>query len=155
MVAKRDVLTIRELLRKRRKAHQQDLWREVERLTAAATEMGVQRVILFRSLLRENPGLASDLDLLIVWDIPLSFLDRTAELYRRLQPGVSADLSAYTPDEMKWTWGQVLILERVQTCAGLGNRELDGLLRGVNRKGRTAPDYLIPDQPFDEEKRLC
>jgi len=101
MVSNQDVLATRELLRKRRKAHQQDLWREVERLTAAAAEMGVQRVILFGSLLRGDPGLTSDLDLLIVWDTPLIFLERTVELYRRLQPQVSADLLAYTPKEMK------------------------------------------------------
>jgi len=39
--------------------------------------------------------------LLIVWDTPLSFLERTAALYRRLQPRVSADLLVYTPDEME------------------------------------------------------
>lgn len=101
MVTKQDLLPIRELLRRRREAHQHDLWREVERLTAAAAEMGVRRVILFGSLLRGDLGLTSDLDLLMVWDTPLNFLERTAELYRRLQPRVSADLLAYTPEEMK------------------------------------------------------
>jgi len=51
--------------------------------------------------MRENPGLATDLDLLIVWDIPLSFLERTAESWRRLQPQVCADLLAYTPHEIE------------------------------------------------------
>jgi hypothetical protein len=46
-------------------------------------------------------GLTSDLDLLIIWDTPLSFLERTVELYRRLQLRVSADLLVYTPDEME------------------------------------------------------
>jgi len=100
-VAKQDMLAIRELLRRRREAHQQALWREVERLTAAAAEMGVRRVIFFGSLLQGSPGLTSDLDLLMVWDTPLNFLERTAELYRRLQPRVSADLLAYTPQEME------------------------------------------------------
>ena len=94
-----NVLTIRDLLRQRRKAHQKDLWQEVERLTSGAVEMGARRVILFGSLLRKRPALTSDLDLLIVWDTPLGFLERTAELYRRLQPRVSADLLVYTPAE--------------------------------------------------------
>jgi predicted nucleotidyltransferase len=77
------------------------LWQEVERLTAAAVELGVQRIVLFGSLVRQKPRLTSDLDLLIVWDTSLDFLARTAELYRRLQPRVSADLLVYTPDEME------------------------------------------------------
>ena len=96
-----DVFAVRRLLRRRRETHQRALWQEVERLTAAAAELGVQRVLLFGSLVRGDPGLTSDLDLLIVWDTPLDFLARTAELYRRLKPRVPADLLAYTPKEMK------------------------------------------------------
>jgi predicted nucleotidyltransferase len=96
-----NVVRTRELLRRRREAHRKALWQEVERLTVAAAELGVKRVILFGSLVRGNPGLTSDLDLLVVWDTPLDFLTRTTELYRRLQLQVSADLLAYTPDEME------------------------------------------------------
>jgi predicted nucleotidyltransferase len=100
-VGQQDILTIRQRLRSRREAHQKALWREVERLTAAAVALGVRRVVLFGSLVRGNPGLTSDLDLLIVWDTPLSFLERTVELYHRLQPEVPTDLLVYTPDEME------------------------------------------------------
>jgi len=82
-------------------AHQEALRQEAERLTTLASALGVQRVVLFGSLARGEPGLASDLDLLIVWDTPLSFLARTVKLYRRLQPRVAADLLVYTPDEME------------------------------------------------------
>ncbi len=95
------VLRVRDLLRRRRKVHREALWQELERLTTAAVEMGVQRVVLFGSMAQGNPGLTSDLDLLLVWDTPLGFLARTAELYRRLQPRVAADLLIYTPDEME------------------------------------------------------
>ncbi len=97
-----DIESIRQQLRRRRQTHCQILWHEVERLTAAAAELGVRRVILFGSLARaEEPGLTSDLDLLIVWDTPLGFLERTVDLYRRLQPQVAADLLIYTSDEME------------------------------------------------------
>jgi predicted nucleotidyltransferase len=95
------VLRIRDLLRRRRKAHREALWQELERLTAAAAGLGVQRIVLFGSMVQGNPGLTSDLDLLLVWDTPLGFLARTAELYRCLQPRVAADLLVYTPDEME------------------------------------------------------
>jgi predicted nucleotidyltransferase len=73
---------------------------EAKRLTSAAVDLGAQRVILFGSLAQGNPGLVSDLDMLIVWDTPLDFLARTAELYRRLRPRVPVDLLVYTPYEM-------------------------------------------------------
>jgi hypothetical protein len=37
---------------------------------------------------------------MLIWDTPLGFLERTAEVYRRLQPQVAADLFVYTPDEL-------------------------------------------------------
>jgi Nucleotidyltransferase domain. len=97
-----DVLRIRRLLRQRRETHRAHLRQEVERLTGCAAALGVQRVILFGSLARDEDGLTSDLDLLIVWDTPLDFLERTVELYRRLQPRVATDLLVYTPVEMPW-----------------------------------------------------
>ena len=92
--------TLQHLLRQRREAHCKALWEEVERLTQAAIELGIQRVILFGSLVWGNPGLTSDVDLVLVWDTPLGFLERTAEVYRRLLPQVAADLFVYTPDEL-------------------------------------------------------
>ena len=96
-----DALNVRQLLQKRREEHQKALWQEVGRLSAAASELGVRRIILFGSLLKKRPGLTSDLDLLIVWDTSLSFLERTVELYRRLQPRVATDLLVYTSKEME------------------------------------------------------
>ena len=96
-----DILNIRKLLQHRREEHQKTLWQEVDRISAAASELGVRRIILFGSLLEEKPGLTSDLDLLIVWDTSLGFFERTAELYRRLQPRVATDLLVYTSKEME------------------------------------------------------
>ena len=98
---KEDILNVWQLLQHRREEHQRALWDEVERLTAAASELGVRRIILFGSLLHKKPGLTSDLDLLIVWDTSLGFLERTVELYRRLQPRVATDLLVYTSKEME------------------------------------------------------
>ena len=102
IVAQEDLLNIRELLQRRREEHQKTLWQEVERLTTAASKLGGKRVVLFGSLTRETPGLTTDLDLLIIWETPLGFLERTVELYRRLQPRVATDVLVYTPNEMEW-----------------------------------------------------
>jgi predicted nucleotidyltransferase len=74
---------------------------EVDRLVAAAAALGVKRVVLFGSLARGQVRMTSDVDLLIVWNTPLGFLERTVELYRRLQPRVAADFLVYTPAEME------------------------------------------------------
>ncbi len=92
--------SLQDVLRQRREAHCKALWQDVDRLTKAAIGLGIQRVILFGSLVWGNPGLTSDVDLLLVWDTPLAFLERTAEVYRRLLPQVAADLFVYTPDEL-------------------------------------------------------
>jgi predicted nucleotidyltransferase len=92
---------VRERLRRRRERHQREVRREAERLAAEAAALGVERVVLFGSLARGEPGLASDLDLLVVWDTSLDFLERTVALYRRLGPRVAVDLLVYTPKEME------------------------------------------------------
>ncbi len=91
----------RQLWRQRRESHRQALWQEAERLAVAAATLGVQRVVLFGSLARGEDNALSDMDLLIIWETPLGFLERTVELYRRLQPRVAADLLVYTPTEME------------------------------------------------------
>ena len=100
-MAPADPSDVRRLLQQRRADHRRALRQEADRLTAEAAALGVQRVILFGSVVREEDGLMSDLDLLIVWETPLSFLERTVELYRRLQPRVATDLLVYTPAEME------------------------------------------------------
>lgn len=93
-------MTLQDRVRARRKAHVAELGAEIERLTRAAADMGAERVVLFGSAARREAGLMSDLDLLIVWDSDLDFVERCAEVYRRLKPGVAADLLVYTPAEM-------------------------------------------------------
>jgi len=97
----RDMDQIRRTLALRRQRHCQTLEQEVGRLAQSAAAEGVEQVVLFGSVARDEPaGLTTDLDLLVVWDTPLGFLERTVELYRRLQPRVAADLLVYTPAEM-------------------------------------------------------
>lgn len=96
-----DLLAIRNLLRGRRKAHIEALRREARRISAEAVKMGARKVILFGSMVRDNAGLSSDLDLLIVMDSDLDFIERTAEIYRRLKPEVGADIMVYTPEELE------------------------------------------------------
>lgn len=96
-----DVERIRQKLSQRRQRLQESLRPEAQRLAQRLGELGAQRVILFGSAAWGTPGLTSDLDLLVIWETPLSFLERTIELYRQLKPGVPLDLLVYTPQELQ------------------------------------------------------
>jgi len=90
----------RNRLRERRKAHLETLTLEAKRISAEAAKMGARKVILFGSMVRDNAGLSSDLDILIVMDSDLDFIERTADIFHRLKPKVGADIMVYTPEEL-------------------------------------------------------
>jgi predicted nucleotidyltransferase len=60
----------------------------------------VERVILFGSYSTGQRDLFTDIDLLVVMDSELDFVQRTAELYARIHTNVDMDLLVYTPGEM-------------------------------------------------------
>lgn len=49
-----DITSVRQRLKRRLETHGRILYEEIERLTAAAAELGAQRVILFGSLVEER-----------------------------------------------------------------------------------------------------
>lgn len=81
-------------------ARQAELTVELDRLVALLHEMGAREVWLFGSAARGEVREGSDIDLLVVMDSTLPFVERTAHLYRKLNPRVSTDLFVYTPGEM-------------------------------------------------------
>jgi predicted nucleotidyltransferase len=96
-----DLFETRNRLRERRKTHIDALIREAKRISVEAAKLGALKVILFGSMVRDNAGLSSDLDLLIVMDSDLDFIERTADIFRRLKPEVGADIMVYTPEELE------------------------------------------------------
>ena len=72
-------------LRAQRQAHVQLLESALSQLTAQLRAMPeVQQVILFGSYAAGRRDLFTDLDIIVVMDSPLGFVERLAELYRRL-----------------------------------------------------------------------
>jgi|Deesub1362A_J573_1020465.scaffolds.fasta_scaffold10938_3 predicted nucleotidyltransferase len=61
----------------------------------------VERVILFGSNARGRADLLTDLDLIVVMRSDKPFVERTAELYRRIEAPVDLDMLVYTPDEIQ------------------------------------------------------
>lgn len=60
-----------------------------------------QRILLFGSLASGKVEEWSDIDLVIVQETPLRFLDRIREVLQLLNPRVGADILVYTPDEFE------------------------------------------------------
>lgn len=73
---------------------------EAHQIAGRLYSLGVEQVILFGSVARGYARMNSDLDLAVIWDTPLSRLDRTVTLYRRLGAlAVPVDLVVLTPAE--------------------------------------------------------
>jgi predicted nucleotidyltransferase len=92
--------THRTAIEERRRKYQEHRRTELERLCGVLREIGARQVILFGSAARGEAGLDSDLDLLVVLETDLNFVERLAFLYRMLLPQVDVDILAYTPEEM-------------------------------------------------------
>lgn len=75
------------------------LEQEKQRILDELTRMGAEKIILFGSLARNDCGIQSDLDLLVVMESQEDFLTRVAEIYRAIKPLVAADILVYTPEE--------------------------------------------------------
>ncbi len=73
-----------------------ELSRFVEELVAGYAPY---RIVLFGSAAAGRARQWSDLDLVVVCDTTLRFLDRTKDVLLRLKPRVGLDVLVYTPDE--------------------------------------------------------
>jgi predicted nucleotidyltransferase len=86
----------------KREAYRQALENALARIRQRLADIPeVRKAILFGSSDRGRRDLFTDLDLLVVMQSDLDFIQRSAELRRRLEPGVDIDLLVYTPDEFE------------------------------------------------------
>ena len=74
----------------------------------------VRRVIVFGSAARGAVRCRSDLDLLVVQETALRYVDRLEALYRLLRPKVPTDLVVYTPAEWAEMKSQEPFARRIQ-----------------------------------------
>lgn len=79
-----------------------ELKKELDRYrNSLITKYKAEKIILFGSLTKNKIHKWSDIDLVIVKDTPLPFLDRMKEVLLILKPKVGIDLLIYTPEEFK------------------------------------------------------
>ena len=81
-----------------KKEHLRFLQKELTRIKSKLIKMGAYQIILFGSAAREDLGLISDIDLIVIIDSDKSFIDRLAQFYQEIQPR-NADILIYTPSE--------------------------------------------------------
>lgn len=73
---------------------------ELDRVVALlSADPRTHRIIVFGSLVSGDVHEGSDLDIVVVMDSDLSFLERLRWLQRLARPRVAVDLLAYTPEE--------------------------------------------------------
>ncbi|MGB9919735.1 MAG: nucleotidyltransferase domain-containing protein [Moorellales bacterium] len=72
---------------------------ELARTVEYFRRSGARKVVLFGSYARGRRDALVDLDLIVVQENPLPFVERIAQAYRQLAPRVALDLLVYTPAE--------------------------------------------------------
>ncbi len=93
-----------------------------------AHEMNPERIILFGSFTHGEVHEWSDLDLVVVMETDLPFLNRLRTIRRRVHPQVTTDLFVYTPDE----W------EQLRVASPFIRDEIDAKGRVLYEQPRTA-----------------
>lgn len=88
-------------LAEERERHVALLRSEVARLTGELQRLGAQKIVLFGSMAGGRLDLFTDVDLLVVMDSELPFVERSGWVYRELRPRVDADIFVYTEEEFE------------------------------------------------------
>ena len=105
----------KDLVLQLRTEHLQELHAELQRITGLLTDMGAEKMILFGSCAMNTAGSLSDLDLFVIMETELPFIERLPHFYRILMPSVPTDLIIYTPEEFERNKDRPFIKEILKT----------------------------------------
>jgi predicted nucleotidyltransferase len=99
------------------------LAQELARMTAELEHLGTRLVVLFGSYAQGRRDLFTDLDLLVVMESDVPFVERVAALYAKLRPKVATDILVYTPGEFEEMKERRFVRHALQTGMVLHARE--------------------------------
>jgi len=99
-------------LKEVKEEHLYNLNVELKRIKLKLISMGAHKIILFGSAAREELGLMSDIDLIVIIESNKDFLERLAYFYQVIQP-IDADLLIYTPMEFNRMVEENLFIQHV------------------------------------------
>lgn len=86
---------------KLKKERERKILEEIERIKKILPELNIEKAILFGSSARGEIGTRSDIDLVIISETDLPFLERVGRYYQEILPHVSIDILVYTPFEFE------------------------------------------------------
>ena len=92
--------------------HLKELEQELNRVISELINIGVIKLIQFGSSVREELSLTSDIDLIVIIKTDQNFLERSAEIYKKVKPK-DVDLLIYTPIEFKRMKEENLFIQHV------------------------------------------
>lgn len=95
-----------------KKKHLKELKQELSRVISELIKLGTLNIIQFGSSVRDELSLTSDIDLIVIIESKLDFVERSAEIYKKLKPK-EIDLLIYTPIEFKRMAGENLFIQHV------------------------------------------
>ncbi|MEW6569356.1 MAG: nucleotidyltransferase domain-containing protein [Chloroflexota bacterium] len=100
----------------KRAAYQQALEEALRRIVGRLAEMPeVHKAVLFGSYAQGRRDLFTDIDLIVVMDSDLDFIQRSALLRQRFRAGVDLDLFVYTPQEFERMAGGAFLRHALST----------------------------------------
>jgi len=99
-------------LREKKKKHLADLKKEYSRVRSELVKLGALKIIKFGSSVRNELGLFSDIDLVVIINSEEPFINRLANIYKKIQPK-DVDLLVYTPEEFQKMKENNLFLQHI------------------------------------------
>ncbi len=99
-------------IKKLKEEHLAHLEKELERVKNRLIQIGVKKIILFGSAVRNELNIMSDIDLLVIIDSNKLFIERLKEIYLTIQPS-DVDILAYTPSEIEKMKENNLFIEHI------------------------------------------
>ena len=92
--------------------HLNQLQKELNRVQSELIKLGALKLILFGSGARGELGLTSDIDLIVIIESNKSFIERSQDIYQKIQPR-NVDLLIYTPNEFTLMVNENLFIQHV------------------------------------------
>ena len=99
-------------VRELKKRHLNQLKKELPRIKEELIKLGALKIILFGSAVRNELGLMSDIDLVVIIESNKSYIERSVEIYKKIQP-IQVDLLIYTPYEFNHMSKENLFIQHI------------------------------------------
>jgi len=95
-----------------KKKHLKELKQELSRILTELIKLDAIKIIQFGSSVREELSLTSDIDLIVIIESTEKFIERSAEIYKKVKPK-DIDLFIYTPIEFEHMTRENLFIQHI------------------------------------------